>query len=112
MEPAEQYYKTDMWPQEQDRALYFRLASEVPLEQTTLLRVLLIGLSKEHPLTAPDALELADQLVKRAAAVPSTENAPVLQGLNFNYFKCLVFKNIHHYYLAVYLSVNIKYYFF
>jgi integrator complex subunit 1 len=34
-----------------------------------LIQILLIGLSKDHPITAPDALELADQLLRRCAAV-------------------------------------------
>lgn len=80
MEPADQYFKTDSWPQEQDRTLLLRLASEVPLEQATLLRLLVIGLSKEHPLPPPDALHLADQLVRRAAAVPATDTLPMLRA--------------------------------
>lgn len=46
MEPAEAYHKLDNWPPENERALMIRVASEVPVQQDTLLRVLLIGLSK------------------------------------------------------------------
>ncbi|CAH0389258.1 unnamed protein product [Bemisia tabaci] len=77
MAPPEHYYKIDMWPLESERALYLRLASEVPLSQATLIRLLIIGLSKEHPLSAVDTLELAEQLVKRTAALPG---APKLQA--------------------------------
>jgi len=58
-----------MWPPESERAHIFRLTSEAPLYETTLFTTLVIGLSKEHPVTAPDALELADQLVKRVAGL-------------------------------------------
>ncbi|KAK7791007.1 hypothetical protein R5R35_007901 [Gryllus longicercus] len=75
----EQYYNKDNWPPESERGLFMRMASEVPLLQQTLLCILLIGIAKDHPVTAPDALELADQVVKRAAALPS-EGMPMLQA--------------------------------
>ena len=54
MEPAEAYHKHDNWPPEVERALMIRIASEVPVLQDTLLRLLLIGLSKVPPsLTLP-----------------------------------------------------------
>ena len=37
--------------------------------EDTLMRVLLIGLSRELPLSAVDAVELGDQLIRRAAAL-------------------------------------------
>ncbi|XP_060529675.1 integrator complex subunit 1 [Cylas formicarius] len=70
LEQAEHYYKVDSWPGENERNLFLRLASEVPLLQATLLRVLLIGISKEHPIAPTDAIEIVDQLIKRAANLP------------------------------------------
>ncbi|KAK4876341.1 hypothetical protein RN001_012763 [Aquatica leii] len=64
---AEEYYKVDSWPGENERNLFLRLASEVPILQATLLRILLIGLSKEHPIGQNDVIEILDQFVKRAA---------------------------------------------
>lgn len=46
LESPEQYYKLDNWPPESDRVFYIRLVSDVPLLQSTLLRLLLIGFSK------------------------------------------------------------------
>jgi hypothetical protein len=46
MEHPEQYYNRDMWPPENDRALMFRLALDVPVLQNTLIRIFVIGLSK------------------------------------------------------------------
>lgn len=71
LEPGDQYHKIDSWPSDTDRNLLMRLATEVPLLQATLIRILLIGISKDHPLNAPDTLELIDQLVKRAAGLPN-----------------------------------------
>jgi len=74
MESSEQYYKLESWPPEQDRSTIFRIATEVPLLQGTIITILKIGLSKEHPLNSPDALELVDQLVKRAASLQVYQN--------------------------------------
>lgn len=46
LESPEQYYKLDNWPAESDRGFYMRLVCEVPLLQSTLMRILIIGLSK------------------------------------------------------------------
>lgn len=44
LEPLEQYYKPDNFPPENERMLYMRLVSEVPLLETTLIKFL--GMSK------------------------------------------------------------------
>ena len=45
------------------------LLSEVPVQEDTLMRLLVMGLSKELPLTSSESLDLADKLVKRAAVL-------------------------------------------
>lgn len=52
-------------------SFFLRLCSEVPLLEDTLMRILVIGLSRDLPLGPADAMELADHLVKRAAGVQS-----------------------------------------
>uniref|UniRef100_A0A1B6DA21 Uncharacterized protein n=1 Tax=Clastoptera arizonana TaxID=38151 RepID=A0A1B6DA21_9HEMI len=79
MEQPDQYYKLDNWPPESDRTQFMRLASEVPLLQNILLRIFMIGLSKEHPLSHTEALELGDQLVKRAANITNLDKLPALR---------------------------------
>ncbi|OQR71178.1 integrator complex subunit 1-like [Tropilaelaps mercedesae] len=84
LDQPEQFCR-DNWPPEQERGLYLRISSEMPVMEDTLLRVLFIGMSKEHPAMTTDAVELVDALVRRAGAVPgggSVENGvgrPVLQ---------------------------------
>ncbi|KAJ8945121.1 hypothetical protein NQ318_001586 [Aromia moschata] len=78
LEQAEHYYKVDSWPGENERNLFLRLASEVPLLQATLLRVLLIGISKEHPINSTEIVEIADQLIKRAANLPQDCAPPLV----------------------------------
>ncbi|XP_037545218.1 integrator complex subunit 1 [Nematolebias whitei] len=72
-EQPETYYKWDNWPPESDRNFFLRLCSEVPLLEDTLMRILVIGLSRDLPVGPADAMELADHLVKRAAAVQSDD---------------------------------------
>lgn len=78
LEQAEHYYKVDSWPGENERNLFLRLASEVPLLQATLLRVLLIGISKEHPINSTEIIEITDQLIKRAANLPQDCAPPLV----------------------------------
>lgn len=64
------------------RSFFLRLCSEVPILEDTLMRILVIGLSRELPLGPADAMELADHLVKRAAAVQADgEGLPLLAPL-------------------------------
>nr|XP_026261451.1 integrator complex subunit 1 isoform X1 [Urocitellus parryii] len=72
-EQPETYYKWDNWPPESDRNFFLRLCSEVPILEDTLMRILVVGLSRELPLGPADAMELADHLVKRAAAVQADD---------------------------------------
>ena len=51
-----------------------RLVSEVPVQEDTLMRVMIIGLSRELGVSAADALELADQLIRRAAMLHTEGN--------------------------------------
>ena len=50
LEPAEQYYKLDNFPPENDRAFYMRLVSEVPLLENTLIKLIVVGFSKVYSL--------------------------------------------------------------
>ncbi|KAK8758150.1 hypothetical protein V5799_004219, partial [Amblyomma americanum] len=77
LEQLEHYCK-DNWPPESDRLLMIRLASDVPALEDTLIRILIIGMSKEHPLSPSDAMELVDQLIRRAAAIYKEDSHPVL----------------------------------
>ncbi|XP_002435477.4 integrator complex subunit 1 [Ixodes scapularis] len=77
LEQLEHYCK-DNWPPEGDRPLMLRLASDVPVLEDTLFRILVIGMSKEHPLNPSDALELVEQLVRRASAIYKEDSHPVL----------------------------------
>ena len=76
----EEYYQLDGWPLDTDRGLFFKLTSEVPLQQETILRIFLIGLSKAHPVIGQDCLTIAHELMKRAAGLHNlaSKDFPVL----------------------------------
>ncbi|WAQ97691.1 INT1-like protein [Mya arenaria] len=85
MEGADQYSK-DNWPAEADRAVLLRLAIECPVLEDTLMRLFVIGLSRDLPLPPPDAVEYADVLIRRAAnlnadGLSAWENYPTLKCL-------------------------------
>lgn len=56
----------------------------------------MIGLSKDHPLTAPDTLELADQLLRRCAAVHN-QGFLMLEANNQDIFDMVLRLTAYHY---------------
>eukprot|EP00095_Tigriopus_kingsejongensis_P007538 snap_masked-scaffold104_size368486-processed-gene-0.6 protein:Tk07538 transcript:snap_masked-scaffold104_size368486-processed-gene-0.6-mRNA-1 annotation:"isoform cra_c" len=82
MTSHEEYFSVDGWPGENDRHIYFKAITEIPLLQDTLLRLLLIGRNKTLPLNARDIIDIAEMLVKRAASLNhmSSEDFAVLQS--------------------------------
>lgn len=96
LETAEHYYNKDGWPPEVDRAVMIRLSSEIPVMEETLAQVLLMGLSKDHPLPAPDALDLADQLLRRCAAVHN-QGFLMLEADNRDLFDLVLRLTAYHY---------------
>ena len=49
-------------------SLIFHLMGEAGLKEDTLMRVLIIGLKRDLPLSPADSLDIADRLVARAAS--------------------------------------------
>ncbi|XP_050534872.1 integrator complex subunit 1-like isoform X2 [Daktulosphaira vitifoliae] len=96
MESPDQYYKLESWPPEQDRSTIFRIATEVPLLQGIVITILKMGLSKEHHLNSPDALELVDQLVKRAASLQVYHTINPIQADNYELFDILLSTCAYH----------------
>nr|XP_058960995.1 integrator complex subunit 1-like isoform X3 [Pocillopora verrucosa] len=69
LDSAESYTGKDNWPPDNDRSLLLSIVSEVPVQEDTLMRTIIIGLSNELPLTPTETLEIADSLVRRVAAI-------------------------------------------
>ncbi|RWS07795.1 Integrator complex subunit 1-like protein [Dinothrombium tinctorium] len=69
MDSTDLNYSKDNWPPDTERNFMLRLVTEVPLQEDTLMRLLNMGLSKDHPITPQEAIELSDTLIKRAASI-------------------------------------------
>lgn len=69
MDAPESYSVKDGYPPENDRPLFFKLASEVPLKQDTLTRLLMIAGAREQWIKPQDLIDLVDKLVKRATSL-------------------------------------------
>lgn len=61
-------------------SLILHMMTEACLTEDTLMRVLVVGLTRELPLSAADALDIADRLVARAASAHS-EGGKWVEGL-------------------------------
>ncbi|CAG9789541.1 unnamed protein product [Diatraea saccharalis] len=82
VESAEVYSKPDNWPPECERALAHRICCEAPMPRHNLLRIIFIGLSKEIPVGPAEALELVEQLVRRACVLPPEEQPLLVDRLD------------------------------
>lgn len=90
IESQEQYCKLDNWPPETDRNFTFRFTQEVPLLEETLIRLLSMGLSKEHFLQPTEVIEIVDALIKRAAFLYDGDTPYSLQIRDENILKMLL----------------------
>ncbi|KAL4240200.1 Integrator complex subunit 1 [Mactra antiquata] len=88
MESVDQYVK-DNWPAEADRGPMMRLATECPVLEDTLMRILIIGLNRELALTPTESIELADILIRRAALL-HTEGRKVIHVERLELFDALL----------------------
>ncbi|KAK7113352.1 integrator complex subunit 1-like isoform X2 [Littorina saxatilis] len=95
MEAPEHYYNKDNWPPDNDRAFMLRMVCEAPVLEDTLMRVMLIGLTKEMPLTANDCMDIVDQLVKRASML-YFDGMTVLQMDKLDVFNALLNLSTYH----------------
>ncbi|XP_058814949.1 integrator complex subunit 1 [Topomyia yanbarensis] len=77
LDPPEAYAKGDQWPPEPERAPLLRIVSEIPLQQNSMLRIILIGITKEIPFTIPDTMEIIEQLVRRAGSLRHIDYPPL-----------------------------------
>lgn len=69
MDPPDSYALKDNYPAENDRLLFVKLASEVPVKQDTLMRLLMIAVTKDQWVKPQDLIELVDKLIKRATSL-------------------------------------------
>lgn len=73
----EQYSKGDQWPPEQERTLLMRLVAEIPVQQESILCIILIGITKEIPFKVPETMEVLEQVIRRSAGLRISEYPPL-----------------------------------
>lgn len=83
LESPEQYSKCDQWPPEPERVTLLRMVSETPIHEDSLLRIILIGITKEIPFTIPDTIEVIVLAIKRASALRSMD-CPAVEANKFD----------------------------
>ncbi|XP_019853906.1 PREDICTED: integrator complex subunit 1-like [Amphimedon queenslandica] len=81
LEPHDSYCGKDNWPPETERGAILQLMTECSLKGDTLMRILVIGLDRDLPLSPSDALDITDKLVARAANV-HTNDIPRVPSLD------------------------------
>jgi integrator complex subunit 1 len=85
IDPPDQFWSLDNWPPENERAILVRLAQEIPVLEDTLLRIAVVGHSRDVPFKNVDALDLVDTLVRRCSAMKTAELVPslVIENVKF-----------------------------
>lgn len=73
-----------------------RLVCEVPLLEDTLVRLAVMGLHKDLPLTPTEAIDITEQLIRRAAH-SYVEGLTVLRCEKTDIFDLLFSLCIYHY---------------
>jgi hypothetical protein len=96
LEPIDNYCQKDNWPPENDRALVIRLASEIPLLEDSLTRLVSMAFSAHH-VTPTEVIEIADNLIKRAASIFESDSRSysVLQMKNPELFHLLLRSSLY-----------------
>lgn len=80
LENPEQYSRHDQWPSEPERTTLLRLVTETPIHEDTLLRIILIGITKEIPFNVPDTFDIILLILKRASSMRLSINCPVVEA--------------------------------
>lgn len=87
LENMEHYYNKDNWPPENERNYMFYMVTEVPVLEDTIIRVLVMGLSRGD-LHHADCMDIVDNLVRRAAPL-HLKGFPVLHMENLEVFNLI-----------------------
>uniref|UniRef100_A0A1A9UJ01 Uncharacterized protein n=1 Tax=Glossina austeni TaxID=7395 RepID=A0A1A9UJ01_GLOAU len=95
LENPEQYSRHDQWPSEAERTTLLRLVSETPIHEETLLRIILIGITKDIPFNIPDTFDIIILLLKRASTM-RIANCPVVQANKFDIIDFLFSMSEYH----------------
>ncbi|XP_049307137.1 integrator complex subunit 1 isoform X1 [Bactrocera dorsalis] len=96
LDSPEQYSRCDQWPSEPERGTLLRIVSETPVLEDTLLRIILIGITKDIPLTIPETIDIIMMVIKRASSMRIL-NYPAVQANKYDVIDFLFNMVEYHY---------------
>ncbi|XP_060659679.1 integrator complex subunit 1 [Drosophila nasuta] len=95
LENAEQYSRCDQWPSEPERAAILRIISETPIHEETLLRIILIGITKDIPFSIANTFDILLLVIKRVSGMKATD-FPAVQANKFDIIDFLFSMSEYH----------------
>jgi len=66
-DPATDLVTKDGWPSESEKSQFTKMCLEVKINESGLVFLLLMGISKEHPVLGSEVIDLAEQWICKAA---------------------------------------------
>lgn len=96
LDSPEQYSRCDQWPSEPERGTLLRIVTETPVLEDTLLRIILIGITKDIPLTIPETIDIIMMVIKRASSMRIL-NYPAVQANKYDVIDFLFNMVEYHY---------------
>lgn len=95
LDNPEQYSRCDQWPSEPERGAILRIISETPIHEETLLRIILIGITKDIPFTIANTFDILLLVIKRVSGMKSVE-CPAVQANKFDIIDFLFSMSEYH----------------
>ncbi|EDW71383.1 integrator complex subunit 1 [Drosophila virilis] len=91
----EQYSRCDQWPSEPERGAILRIISETPIHEETLLRIILIGITKDIPFSIANTFDILLLVIKRVSGMKATD-FPAVQANKFDIIDFLFSMSEYH----------------
>ncbi|XP_033250500.1 integrator complex subunit 1-like [Drosophila miranda] len=95
LDTPEQYSRCDQWPSEPERVAILRIISETPIHEETLLRIILIGITKDIPFSIANTFDILFLVIKRVSGM-KTSNIPAVQANKFDIIDFLFNMSEYH----------------
>ncbi|EDW74464.1 uncharacterized protein Dwil_GK21929 [Drosophila willistoni] len=95
LDSPEQYSRCDQWPSEPERGAILRIISETPIHEETLLRIILIGITKDIPFSIANTFDVLLMVIKRVSGMKAN-NFPAVQANKFDIIDFLFSMSEYH----------------
>ncbi|XP_030383535.1 integrator complex subunit 1 [Scaptodrosophila lebanonensis] len=95
LDNPDQYSRCDQWPSEPERGAILRIISETPIHEETLLRIILIGITKDIPFSIANTFDVLLLVIKRVSGMKAS-NFPAVQANKFDIIDFLFSMSEYH----------------